>query len=134
MIKTGCSAKNVEGRKCRYNGPLFQDELCLWHSQTPEAVEGRERVRRRAGSRRSKKIRIATADEAPPEPKSLQDCIDWMSWAARATATGIIDSGTSRQITGAIAELRRLIDAYQLERRIKELEQTIARLKKERGR
>ena len=129
MSKERCAATTESGEPCQSTVGIQSDGKCWFHSDL--TVEARQQAASRGGkSSRKSKVRVASQDEVPRPPESLDDIVAWASWCAYATAVGLIDSGTSRQVTQALGELRRAIDKRDLSVEIEELRAQVKQLKR----
>ena len=129
--KPRCLAIAESGEQCQVTQGIQTDGCCWFHSE--HTAEARQSAASRGGkSSRKSKIRVASPNEVPEPPQTLSDIVSWASWVTWATAVGHVDSGTSRQITGALGELRRAIEKRDLEVDIEELRAQVKQLKRTR--
>ena len=131
MTRLTCAATTPDGDRCRISSGICPDpecQRCLWHCphRAPEAHAARVK-----GGERTSKVRTVTPDDAPPPPRSLDDITTWGAWTTHAVACGRIDARTAREIGYNLAVLARALAARDYERRLKELEQVAAALKRE---
>ncbi len=140
-----CEATNASGEPCGSGGNIEVDpdgqHRCVWHSTDPERVERARQMRSKGNSKggpgrrwRRGRPHHALPEQAPPEPQTLSDCVRWSAWITHSAAIGLIDSGTARVCTNAIAELRRSLETRDLEKEARELRREVARLKKNKAR
>ena len=123
-----CIAIAESGEQCQVTRGIQADGRCFWHSDL--TADARLQAASRGGkSSRKSKVRVASPTEVPDPPQSLSDIVAWASWCAYATATGIIDSGTSRQVSQALGELRRAIEKRDLAVEIEQLRDQVKQLK-----
>jgi hypothetical protein len=111
--------------------------LCPHHD--PERAE-EMRLVRAAGSRASsdiarlaRRIRESVAPANLPSfpPNSLARLSLWHQWTATAVATGELEAKTAREITLSLKELRPVLLAVGMERRVKELEAALKKARRE---
>lgn len=123
-----CTHIKDNGEQCQITEGLQADGKCWFHSVL--TAEARQSAASRGGkSSRRSKVRVASPNEVPGLPETLSDIVAWASWCAYATAVGLIDSGTSRQVTAALGELRRAIEKRDLEVEIEQLRIQVKQLK-----
>ena len=130
-----CEAMNQRGERCGIHGNLSQEGLCIWHDgKRAEHAQALRRKGNRSGGPgkrwRRGRPHHALPEDAPPRPQTLSDCVTWSSWITHAAAIGVIDSGTARVCTNAIAELRRSLETRDLEKEAAELRREVKALKK----
>jgi len=76
-----------------------EDGLCIAHD--PERVDEARAMRVAAGKATglaNRKRRAASPLVVPKPPRTLQDAVEWSSWAMHAVATGEIDARTGHEI------------------------------------
>jgi hypothetical protein len=138
-LEQRCTATKEDGIRCRVTVSLCPDcGRCFWHC--PHRAEQRRAAASKGGKaggpgKRWKKGRPhhARPDQAPPQPRTLDDCVRWSSWLAWAVSVGVIDSGTGRVAVQAIGQLVRSIEKRDLEREIDELRSQVKLLKRQYG-
>jgi hypothetical protein len=119
-----CTAITDGGRRCRIKSGLSDAGLCLWHD--PARADQAQRAR--TGGRKPK-IRTADLDEVPAQPQSVEDVVEWCSWATLAVATGRIDSRTAHEIGYLARALESGLEKLDLAADISELRDQLAELK-----
>ncbi len=118
----------VAGKPCRSTISLSTENgLCRVHDPT-RAEEVREM--RRAGARaKGESVRRAKAvppDHVPRAPKTLQDAVEWSSWAIRAVATGEIDPRVGHEIGYLVNAFKAAVEKRDLQHEIEELRTQLA--------
>lgn len=88
-------------------------------------------AKRKAEKARDSKYRTVLDDEAPPPPESLEDAVQWASWATWAVATGKIDGRTAHEVGYLLRAYMKSLDKVELGERVQELEEKIAELRRD---
>lgn len=130
-----CGYEKDDGEQCRSHIGLC-DECghCIAHC--PHREETAQQARSKGGKRkaekaRDSKYRTVSDDQAPPPPESLEDAVHWASWATWAVATGQIDGKTAHEVGYLLRAYMKSLDKVELGDRVEELEEKIARLRRE---
>ena len=101
--------------------------LCVQHD--PERAEAARALRvegGRASGAAKRRAKAALPEGVPSAPRSLEDAVQWSSWAMRAIATGEIDARTGHEVGYLIARFAEAVNKRDLEKR---LEKALAELK-----
>jgi len=123
-----CVAKKADGSRCQIQSGLSERGLCLWHDEhrKVEAARARRRGGVTAGRRkRENRIRTVEAGQAPPPPESLEDAVEWASWATHAVATGLIDSRTAHEVGYLLNALRGALEKAHIAEEVRELREQL---------
>lgn len=123
-----CAGTTVDGSPCRSTA-VAESGFCISHdperreemrAARSKGARATNRMRRHRG--RGKNVRTADPSEVPDRPKTIEDAIEWASWAVWAVATGEIDARTGHEV-GYV--LRAFLDgrkhADDVDDRVKEL-------------
>ena len=129
--KPRCPATTRAGSRCRATSGLQPDGFCFWHS--PSTRERHHQASKRGGRQRKRRAFVSLNDSLP-EPRTPDDVLRWSSWLARATATGVVDDRTSREVAGALRLVLKAFDDALLAAKVEELRHQVTRLKEERAR
>lgn len=122
-----CARIKDNGERCGQRlGPDF--DLCLWHD--PDRKEEREKVRKRAGSigGRSRNGRALPPDETPGPLETLQDAVRWAAWAARAVATGDLDTSRGNTVAKLLKEFRAALEKSESREKLEEIRRRVEEL------
>ena len=80
---------------------------------------------RRAGGRARgdavRRARAACPERVPRAPSTLQDAVEWSSWAIRAVATGEIDPRVGHEIGYLVNAFKAAVEKRDLLRELEEL-------------
>ena len=90
----------LAGKPCRSSISLSPENgLCRVHdpARAKEVLEMR-RAGAHARGEAARRAKAALPDDVPRAPKTLQDAVEWSSWAIRAVATGEIDPRVGHEI------------------------------------
>lgn len=122
-----CVATKHDGTRCRMLNELNpKTGLCPYHDPEREAEVGKRRRNGglNGGGHGLNRIppKVVTPEEAPPPPKSLEDCVTYASWATHAVTVGLIDPKTCREVIGAVRQVQSALEKRDLERKVRELE------------
>ena len=127
-MKLSCGdsgGRTKAGQLCRTEiGLSASNGLCLFHD--PDRADELLQIRRdgqRASVAARSRIRTANPHEAPAAPKTVEDAVEFASWAAWAVATGKIDARTAREAAyclRAFIDGRKHVDA--VDAKVKALE------------
>lgn len=131
-----CQHEKPDGEPCGFEGDVYEDGKCIWHSDTKAAKKKRTGMQAKGGratakKRRKRKIRTVAVSEVPTEdtPSTLEEVILWQGWIAVAVATDRLDARTAKEASGAIDKLRQAInDKEELDSRIKKVEKALEKL------
>jgi hypothetical protein len=121
------------GRPCRQ----IVDEpgvRCIWHDpyRQEEARAARRRGAESTNARSRRVVKTADPLAVPGPPKTIEDAIEWASWAVWAVATGGIDARTAHEcgyVLRAFLDGRKHLDS--VDTRVKELSAKIRRLQED---
>jgi len=132
-----CIQVKANGERCGMD-VANEGERCIWHDpgRRKEAREARRRGARRANQKRQTKgARTADPSKVPDRPRTVEDAVEWASWAVHAVATGEIDARTGHEIgyvLRAFLDGRKHADA--IGDRVKELAAKLKTLREEQAR
>jgi hypothetical protein len=128
-----CGATTKAGTSCRSTMNLSPTNgRCLQHD--PERIaEARALHVMGAKARGAAAQRAKAADPAtvPKPPQTLEDAVQWSSWAMHACATGAMDARTGHEVGYLVARFTEALNKRDLLRKIEELERALATAKKE---
>jgi hypothetical protein len=133
-----CRGVKPDGSACAVSWGLSLDGWCLAHD--PQRADQAQAARTRGAEvaneqRRAKKIRAATPDQLPDRPlDDLDGVVAWLTWLAKMTVTGVLDSGTSRETGKIIGTLKAALEVRDYRRRLRELEKLVKEYEEDRAR
>jgi hypothetical protein len=131
-----CTFTKDDGTRCQVSNGLSDAGLCIWHDpeRRQQVAEMRSKGARTANPKRAKHTaRTVSAEDAPPAPESLEDCVRWSSWLTVAVTTGVLDARTTKEAVQAIRELRASLEKRDLEREVADLKRQLAAIQKPRA-
>lgn len=130
-----CKAIKADGVRCGQVSTLNADGLCMFHDPGRKLVA--QAARKKGGVAAAKKQRegrilTVEASEAPPNPKTIADCVEYASWALGAVTTGLIDPRTAREITGLLGRVQMALRDSKVADDITELRERIDEIQRDR--
>lgn len=133
ILITVCPATKDNGDPCSMTATLDPETgLCMWHD--PKRKDRVKAIQSKGGTRggglNRKYPKVASPDEVPPPPETLEDCCTWTSWLTVAITTGKVDPRTGKEATNAIKELRASIFTAEKDAELSALKDEIKRLRK----
>jgi hypothetical protein len=112
----------------------LSDENGRCGAHDPLRAEVMREGRAKGGRSRKGRTAAAKSTEVPPAPTTLQDAVDWSSWAMRKVATGEIDARTGHEIGYLVNAFKGALEKRDLQKEIEklraELDTAQARLRK----
>src|SRR5437879_6032435 len=93
-------------------------------------AEERAKGGRARGKRPPKAVRTLAPDQAPAEPRSLDDAVALAPKVSRAVLVGEVDPATARETIRAVSEFRRSLEQRDLARELAALRQQVKALRK----
>jgi len=119
-----CAGTTKDGSRCGQKvGKNYT--YCIFHD--PERKDELQEMRKRAGAvaGRSRKGRAVPPDETPPPPESLADSLVWAAWAARAVATGDLDTSRGNSIARLLSEFRKALEKHESAEKLEEIRRAV---------
>ena len=130
-----CTGTKADGSRCRTTlGVSPVTRLCAFHD--PERREQMHERRASGGRAAGASQREARAERkrrgrVPRAPKTLEDAVQWSSWAMHGVATGELDARSGHEIGYLVNAFKAAVEKRDLEIEIKKLRETIASLNKQ---
>jgi hypothetical protein len=81
-----------------------------------------------AAQRRKFSQKTITQAEALSPPETAADAVKWASWVTWATACGVLDKGTAREVSYSLRTLLNSLDRAETEEAIAELQAQVRQL------
>jgi len=125
-----CHGTRKDGRPCRVAFGLSADGLCLTHDPARAEVLAAARQARTAASHAKRQENRDKVPHGMPRrrPRTLDDVVQWASWALIAAATGVIDARLAHEIAVLCTTFRGALEKREYVREIKELRTRLASL------
>lgn len=123
--------RRADGEPCRSTLGLGTTGLCLQHD--PERANEAHLLRSTGGlAARDAKIKAKAAlpDGVPKAPKTLEDAVQWSSWAMYAVATGEIDARTGHEVGYLVNAFKAAVEKRDLLQEIEKLRAELAAARK----
>lgn len=129
-----CRGLNRSGARCRTFFGLSPDGYCFTHDPLRAVEYQAARAKQwRASGDRKRAHGDALPAGLPRAPKTLDDAVQWSSWAMHATATGVIDARTGHEIGYLVNAFKAAVEKRDLLREIEQLRAKLAELRKAPG-
>lgn len=120
-----------DGRPCRSTLNLGKTGLCLSHD--PARIQEARAIRVKGGVAAGVSKRLAKAANpklVPKPPRTLQDAVDWSSWAMHSVAIGEIDARTGHEVGYLVNAFKAAVEKRDLLREIEALRAELAEAQK----
>lgn len=118
----------LETGLCAHHDPAFKEEIRIVRAAGGRTTTDIRRLQRRI------KDTVAPADLPSFPPDSLERLSRWHQWAVKSVATGEISERNADAICRHLSSLRPTLINLGLEKRVKELEASLKKAKRELGR
>lgn len=128
MSKETCGApKKDTGEPCPSSIGLCEEcARCLAHCEHRQ--DTLKRGQRLGGHVSAKGAGTVPGGEVPPAPQTLQDAVVWAAWAARAAATGELDTARANSAARLLKEFRQALERSEAQAELEELREKIEEL------
>lgn len=124
-----CGAPTESGGTCGVTFGLCDEPGCgrCW-THDPHRSEEREAANSRGGYRAARGPGTIAPGDVPPAPRTLQDAVVWAAWAARAAATGELDTGRANAAARLLKEFRQALERTEAKAELEELRRKLEEL------
>lgn len=125
-----CHATKADGTPCATTFGLSPEGYCFPHDPLRQVEwNAMQKARSDLSSKRRKAMRESLPPGLPRAPKTLDDAVQWSSWAMHAVAAGIIDARTGHEIGYLVNAFKAAVEKRDLQLEIARLSKQIAELR-----
>lgn len=124
-----CGATTESGGTCEVTFGLCQEPGCgrCW-THDPHRKEERDAANSRGGYRAARGPGTVAPGDVPPAPQTLSDAVVWAAWAARAAATGELDTGRANAAARLLKEFRQALERTEAKQELEGLRRKLEEL------
>jgi hypothetical protein len=128
--KAHCQFVKTDGSQCRTVFGLSPEGFCFPHDPV-RATEwvAMQKNRSDLSAKRRREMRESLPPGLPRAPKTLDDAVQWSSWATHAVAAGVIDARIAHEVSVSIREFRMSLEKRDLALEVERLKKQLTELK-----